>query len=154
MTEEPKQNADEKVANEVQSSRRAVLKGMLNVTGALSLGGILYGAYQFLSPGAGAVASVEIPLESIRNGGSTVFQFGTSPGILLRREDGSFKAFSLVCTHLACTVQWNPEKKTFFCPCHDGFFDEEGKVISGPPPGPLEALKVEVKGNQVLVGAG
>ncbi len=86
-------------------------------------------------------------------GGAYPFQYGTSPGLLFRGEEGSMKAFSLVCTHLACTVSWNPERKNFYCPCHEGLFDAEGHVISGPPPAPLERFKVEVKGDKAVIGA-
>ena len=153
MTEEPKQEKTMESSTEVQTSRRILLKGLLGFVGAFGLGSFLYGGYRFLAPGAGAYASVEIPLNDISNGEAHPFQYGTSPGILFRGEDGTFRAFSLVCTHLACTVNWNPEKRTFYCPCHDGLFDAEGNVISGPPPTPLERLKVEVKGDKVVVGA-
>jgi Rieske Fe-S protein len=42
------------------------------------------------------------------------------------------------CTHLGCTVNWKPEAKAFLCPCHDAKFDENGKVLGGPPPRPLD----------------
>jgi cytochrome b6-f complex iron-sulfur subunit len=137
----------------LEATRRGLLKGLFGFIGALGLGGVIYGGYRFLAPGAGAAASVEIPLDDVPAGGAYPFQYGTAPGLLFKGEDGSMKAFSLVCTHLACTVNWNPEKRTFHCPCHDGLFDEDGKVISGPPPTPLERLKVEVKGDKIVVGA-
>jgi menaquinol-cytochrome c reductase iron-sulfur subunit len=42
------------------------------------------------------------------------------------------------CTHLACTVNWNPEAQAYICPCHDGKFSKDGAVLSGPPPRPLD----------------
>jgi cytochrome b6-f complex iron-sulfur subunit len=95
---------------------------------------------------------VEIAIGEIPEGGALPFQYGGAPGILFRAEDGTFKALSLVCTHLACTVSWNSEKREFYCPCHEGFFDAEGKAVSGPPPAPLERWKVEVKGEKVVIG--
>jgi len=134
-------------------TRRKVLKGMIGLLGAIGLGNVLYGTYRFWAPGAGGQVAVEIPLSQIPEGGNVMFQYGGSPGILFRLEDGSFKALSLVCTHMACTVSWNPEKREFYCPCHEGFFDAEGKVLSGPPPTPLEKWKAEVKDDKVVVGA-
>ncbi len=136
----------------IQITRRALLKGVIGILGAFGLGGLFYGMYRFLSPGSGGGTPVEISLSEIPAGGAQYFQYGGSPGILFRGEDGSFKAFSLVCTHLACTVTWRPERNEFYCPCHDGFFDAEGKVLSGPPPGPLERWKVEVKGDKAVIG--
>jgi cytochrome b6-f complex iron-sulfur subunit len=141
------------VASDILTTRRILLKGLLSLVGGLSLGGLIYGIYRFLAPRAGADASVEISLRDIPLGGAYPFQYGASPGVLFRGEEGSMKAFSLVCTHLACTVAWNPEKKNFYCPCHEGLFDAEGHVISGPPPAPLERFKVEVKGDRVVIGA-
>jgi cytochrome b6-f complex iron-sulfur subunit len=156
MSEEPERNGLEKdpaLTSEPQASRRTVLKGLFSFVGALSLGGLSYGIYRFLAPGAGASAPIEIPLHDLLPGAAYPLQYGSSPGLLLRGDDGTVRAFSLVCTHLACTVSWNPEKKNFYCPCHEGLFDAEGRVISGPPPAPLERLKVEVKGDKVIIGA-
>ena len=136
-----------------ETTRRALLKGVCGAVSALGIGFLAYGGYRFLAPDAGGSAPVEVPVNEIPAGGAAFIQYGGSPGILLRGEDGAFKAFSLVCTHLACTVTWNAEKKEFYCPCHDGFFDSEGKVLSGPPPSPLERWRVEVKGDKVVVGA-
>ena len=138
--------------SQMQTTRRALLKGVFGALSALGLGFLAYGGYRFLAPGAGGGEPVEIPMEKISAGGAAFFQYGGSPGILLRSEEGTFRAFSLVCTHLACTVTWKADKKEFYCPCHDGFFDSDGKVLSGPPPGPLERWKVEVKGDKVVVG--
>jgi cytochrome b6-f complex iron-sulfur subunit len=136
-----------------ETTRRALLKGICGAVSALGAGFLAYGGYRFLAPDAGGGAPVEVPVDEIPAGGTAFIQYGGSPGILLRGEDGAFKAFSLVCTHLACTVVWNGEKKEFYCPCHDGFFDSEGRVVSGPPPSPLERWRVEIKGDKVVVGA-
>ncbi|MGE5254034.1 MAG: ubiquinol-cytochrome c reductase iron-sulfur subunit [Planctomycetaceae bacterium] len=141
------------VSLQVQATRRGLLKGVLGAISAFGLGSVIYAFYRFLAPGAGGGAPVEIPLNEISSGGTAYFQYGGAPGILLRGEDGTLRAFSLVCTHLACTVIWNGEKREFHCPCHDGFFDEEGRVLSGPPPAPLDRWKVEVQGNKVIIGA-
>jgi cytochrome b6-f complex iron-sulfur subunit len=132
--------------------RRKVLKGIFGLLGAIGLGNVLYALGRFYAPGASGQAAVEMALSEIPEGGSVSFQYGGVPGILFRAEDGTFKAYSLMCTHLACTVSWNPEKREFYCPCHEGFFDAEGKVLSGPPPAPLERWKVEVSGEKVVVG--
>ena len=137
----------------METTRRALLKGVFGALSACGLGFLAYGGYRFLAPSAVGGEPVEIPLSQISAEESAFFHYRGSPGILLRNEEGTFNAFSLVCTHLACTVTWKAEKKEFYCPCHDGFFDSDGKVLSGPPPSPLERWKVEVKGDKVVVGA-
>jgi len=46
---------------------------------------------------------------------------------------GKITALSPVCTHAGCIVNFNPEEKTWDCPCHGGRYDIDGNVISGPP---------------------
>jgi len=143
------------VANESNPlivTRRGVLKGIYGLLVTCGLGGLLYGLYRFMAPGGGAAAPVEVPLSAGPEGGSYTFQYGTTPAILLHEEEGKVQAFSLVCTHMACTVVWQGEKKEFYCPCHDGYFDANGKVLSGPPPAPLERLQVALLDDKVRVG--
>jgi Rieske Fe-S protein len=45
------------------------------------------------------------------------------------------------CTHLSCTVNWSDADKVYLCPCHDAKFSEQGLVLDGPPPRPLEHYK-------------
>lgn len=80
-----------------------------------------------------------------------VFKFGTSPGILIHSKEGEFRAFSAVCTHLTCTVFYETDTETIFCPCHNGRFDLSGNVVSGPPPAPLESFRVEISGEEIIV---
>ncbi len=134
------------------TSRRGLLKGIGAFWAAVGLGSIFYAVYRFLAPGGGAVLSVEVPLAEIPAGGSYAFQLGGLPGIVIHDENGSLRAYSLVCTHLACTVVWKPEKKEFHCPCHDAIFDSGGIVRSGPPPSPLERLNVQIQNEKIIIG--
>ena len=70
---------------------------------------------------------------------------------ILINVDGKIKAFSRICTHLGCEVEWLPDEKIFFCPCHLGKYDENGKNIAGPPPRPLDQFKVTIKDNYIYV---
>jgi cytochrome b6-f complex iron-sulfur subunit len=58
---------------------------------------------------------------------------------LLVFEDAEQKlhALSARCTHEGCTVQYVPGDSLIWCACHNGRFDLQGRVISGPPPRPL-----------------
>ena len=94
---------------------------------------------------------VTFPLADLRIGGSQEITYGGLPVMVLRTKE-SIKAFSLICTHLGCIVQWRDDKTEFYCPCHDGSFDQFGEVVAGPPPVPLEQFPVRVIGEQVIVG--
>lgn len=65
--------------------------------------------------------------------------------------DGQIVTFSMVCRHKKCTVDWVSEVKEFQCPCHEGVYDAYGKVLDGPPPGPLFRFKTEVRGEEIWV---
>jgi Rieske Fe-S protein len=80
-----------------------------------------------------------------------IFKFGSAPAVLINTQEGKLLAFSAVCTHLTCTVTYEADTGTLYCPCHNGRFDLSGSVISGPPPRPLEAYDVEVVGDDIFV---
>ena len=82
---------------------------------------------------------------------SKIFKFGAYPAILVNTADGQLVALTAVCTHLTCTVRYESDSGTLYCPCHNGRFDLAGNVISGPPPAPLETFKVEVVGEDIFV---
>ncbi len=44
-----------------------------------------------------------------------------------------FVALSSTCPHLGCQVRFEAPQQRFFCPCHNGTFDPEGKATGGPP---------------------
>ncbi|OGO27696.1 MAG: hypothetical protein A2W33_01870 [Chloroflexi bacterium RBG_16_52_11] len=74
-------------------------------------------------------------------------------GVYVLTDNGrDFIAMSNICTHLGCRVRWIADKEIFLSPCHNGVFDREGKVISGPPPRPLDRYEVKVENDQLLIG--
>jgi cytochrome b6-f complex iron-sulfur subunit len=69
----------------------------------------------------------------------------------LRREGGRVVARSLTCTHFACEVRWRPDEEDYLCPCHDGRFGPNGRVLGGPPNRPLPELPVRIEGSAVIL---
>jgi len=88
----------------------------------------------------------ELPVNS-----GKVFRFGNKPGILVHTKPGEYVAFSAICSHLDCTVQYRADFKHVWCACHNGHFDLTGKNIEGPPPRPLEAYKVDIREEDIIV---
>ena len=41
------------------------------------------------------------------------------------------------CPHLGCALQWNPQERSWDCPCHGSRFDEEGRLLDNPATGDL-----------------
>jgi menaquinol-cytochrome c reductase iron-sulfur subunit len=60
-------------------------------------------------------------------------------------------AISATCTHLGCIVTWDDEQQIFKCPCHDGRYNPEGKVISGPPPAPLRRHQTKIEDGKIFL---
>ncbi|MBI4539565.1 MAG: Rieske (2Fe-2S) protein [Gemmatimonadetes bacterium] len=73
--------------------------------------------------------------------------------VLVLNVGGEVKAFSAICTHLGCIVLWDEGGQFIHCPCHDGRFDTNGQVISGPPPAPLPAIPVAVEEGRIYLGS-
>jgi Rieske Fe-S protein len=75
-------------------------------------------------------------------------------GILVN-INGEYKAYSSVCPHLNCSVQWMPEKsekEKLFCNCHNGSFDPaSGAVTGGPPPKGLTVFTIEKRGTDIFL---
>jgi len=70
-------------------------------------------------------------------------------------EDGrDFIALSNICTHLGCRVRWVGDQGNFFCPCHNGVFDKQGGVVSGPPPRPLDRYDLKVEDGELYILGG
>ena len=73
-----------------------------------------------------------------------------NPAWVVRPSGDTFVAFSAICTHSGCTVQFEPSRVEFICPCHGGIFDgRTGQVLQGPPPSPLASIAVQVVNGQI-----
>lgn len=87
-------------------------------------------------------------VDSVPVGGAVDFAYPSEHDqcVLVRLDEETFTAFSRQCTHLSCSVVPEPEKRRFYCPCHEGAFDlATGSPIAGPPRRPLARIKMEFK---------
>ncbi len=117
---------------------------------------ILYPVTRYLIPPAAAesaASSVTLPFtpDEIGPNSGRLFKFGNRAGILVKTPDGELRAFSAACTHLECTVQYREDLSRIWCACHNGHFDLTGRNVAGPPPTPLDAFEVNVRGDQIVV---
>lgn len=137
-------------------SRRRLSAWLLGTGGGGLLAAVLYPVIRYLIPPKvreSTVSSVTLPFttdEVARNSGR-IFKFGNQPGIVIRTPTGEFRAFSARCTHLDCIVQYRDDLSEIWCACHNGHYDLNGRVVSGPPPGPLPVFDVGIRGNQIVV---
>lgn len=154
MSELGAQRLAEAVKPEKKMSRRDFIDWIIRGGIFATLSGMLFPALAYIWPvmgrGPGSdmqeVATVdEIPVGAAKK----VILSGSA--LLLIRTPQAFKAFSAICTHLGCVVDWNGPKKEIVCPCHAGVFDLEGRVVSGPPPRPLPSYAVRVANGKVFI---
>jgi glycine/D-amino acid oxidase-like deaminating enzyme/nitrite reductase/ring-hydroxylating ferredoxin subunit len=74
-------------------------------------------------------------------GEGTVIDVAGESTAVYKNSDGQVHSLSAICTHMGCTVEFNPADTTWDCPCHGSRFAVDGTVIHGPastrlPPGP------------------
>ena len=136
-------------------NRRTFLDALLGTGFVSTVMAIVYPVWRYLIPplsGEPATESVAAAQASrVQTNSGLIFKFGSKPALLLRTPDGELRAFNAVCTHLECTVQYKPDTSQIWCPCHNGFYDLAGNVVSGPPPRALERLAVNQRGDEVVV---
>lgn len=87
--------------------------------------------------------------DAVTPGRSLLFRYPTDddPCILVCDPEGQFRAYSQVCTHLACAVVYRREENVLFCPCHNGGFNVvAGDPIFGPPTRRLPRVRLERRG--------
>jgi len=122
---------------------------------AASVVSFLYPALRYIIPPpvpeSTSRSVVAAKAEELKRNTGKIFKFGSRPALLVRSADGTYRAFSAVCTHLNCTVQYRAELHEIWCACHNGLYDLEGRNVSGPPPRPLEVFEVHVQGEDVVV---
>jgi len=61
---------------------------------------------------------------------------------VFKDDHSEVHAVSAVCTHLYCTLGWNPADRTWDCSCHGSRFAVDGSVLHGPATAPLEPKSV------------
>ena len=74
--------------------------------------------------------------------------------VYLRRTGEKLVALHVSCPHAGCFVDYVPDQRSFFCPCHNSYFALSGAVSDpkSPSPRPLDELEVEVRnGTEVWV---
>jgi Rieske Fe-S protein len=132
-------------------SRRVVLLGgaAIGTAAALAACGEDSGSGSTAQSGSDASAGAELNVADVPVGGGTIV---ASPGVVVTQpSQGSFKAFSAVCTHQGCLVS-KVENGRIICACHNSMFSAaDGSVVSGPATRALAARNVTVSGDTLTV---
>ncbi len=136
-------------------NRRDFLSYILSISGLGFIASVLYPILAYLKPPKQSEVEVSnvlaCKLSELEKETHKIIRFGNKPVILIRTADDKLVAFSAICTHLDCTVQYRKDFGTIWCACHNGKYDLTGRNISGPPPRPLDPYKVILKGEDIYI---
>ena len=86
-------------------------------------------------------------------GESKMIRYGRIPVLIFKTTppQRELRIFEATCTHFDCPVGYLAEENRIFCGCHNGYYDVDGRVLSGPPPRPLEAFYWKFTGDKLLI---
>jgi thiosulfate dehydrogenase (quinone) large subunit len=132
-------------------TRRAALVRALGFTAAATaaLAGVSVAARGSL-PARPRRAGVRLAESSaLAPGEALSVSISGEPALVLRGEDGAVRAFSAVCTHQGCEVEWRDGE--IRCPCHHARFDVvSGAPLRGPAGEPLSVVRVVERGGEIV----
>ncbi len=159
MTNQSEERPVHEAVSSGDTSRKRFIGWLLGTSAGAFLAAVFYPVVRYLIPplaaeSAASTVTLAIRPEDIAANTAEIFKFGSRAGILLRTPSGELRAFSAICTHLSCIVQYRPDLGHIWCACHNGHFDLNGRNISGPPPAPLEAFTVNVREDRIVVSKG
>jgi cytochrome b6-f complex iron-sulfur subunit len=137
---------EEVITKEKSSTRRHFIDVLLGTSVLAWLGSVVYPIIRYLKPlpqtGPGGPTHLTRDESSKLEQKQFVIVPVSGQRVIVVQAQERVFAFSAKCTHEGCTVTYLPNQSVIWCPCHDGRFDLNGRVLSGPPPRPLTQFAV------------
>ena len=96
------------------------------------------------------IEQTDYPLAS---GTSRKLMYGPITALLIQTPGprSILKVFVATCTHLDCPVGYDPQRNHIFCPCHEGYYHVDGRVMSGPPPRRLQEFYHRFRDGKLII---
>jgi cytochrome b6-f complex iron-sulfur subunit len=128
--------------------RRSFLDLLLGVGVLGTAGSALFPVFKYLKPLPLEAAGGPLRLSDrdsaiLEREQFVIVSAGSKRAIVFRDARSQLRALSAKCTHEGCTVQYLAGESIIWCACHNGRFDIDGRVLSGPPPKPLAEYAVQ-----------
>lgn len=140
------------MVNNRSITRRRLLGYAWILAAAVVVGELIIGTFAFLWPrkkqGKGEKIFIAGKVNDFKVGEVISFR---KEKAFVQKVEGGFMAFSAVCPHLGCVVNWNEIQKSFECPCHGAKFSRNGEVLEGPPPRPLDLYKLKIVEGKIVI---
>ncbi len=134
-------------------SRRELLQFAVLTSGALFAGTTLLAILRQLSSLRRGTPQAIVQASQVAEGEVFYFNYPDpdDQAVLLHLPGGQYVAYSQKCTHLSCSVYYQPNQKRLYCPCHDGVFDvQTGQPVSGPPQRRLPRITLRRDGDTIV----
>lgn len=90
-------------------------------------------------------------VSNVRDGWERLEKVKLGAAWLVRSPEGRVRAFSTVCPHLGCGIDWDEKTAKFNCPCHQSGFGLDGVCQYGPAPRGLDELEVVTTSDEIRV---
>ena len=137
-------------------SRRGFIDIMLGLGSFGAAASVIYPVLRYLKPlgPSGAQGPVKLTKEEqarLEREKMLIVRAGTTRILVFEDGQQQLRALDARCTHEGCTVQFVPGESLIWCACHNGKFDLDGKVLSGPPPRPLAQYSCQREADGCLV---
>ncbi len=137
-------------------SRRSFLDWLLGLGVVGTLAAAILPIFRYLKPlpQQGASGPVHLSAQdtaTLDHDQFVIVRSGATRLLVFEDSSQKLRCLSAKCTHEGCTVQYVPGDGVIWCACHNGRFDVDGRVISGPPPRPLEAFRVDKEGKDIVI---
>jgi cytochrome b6-f complex iron-sulfur subunit len=146
------------MANAGETLEAPKRRNFLNALVGLGLvgwaGSILYPVLRYLRPlsetATGPLKLTPAELTKVETDHFVIARQGTRK-VIVFDANGEIRALDAKCTHEGCTVQFSAADGIIVCACHNGKYDLDGRVLSGPPPRPLTQWAVSKDGDNVTL---
>jgi Rieske Fe-S protein len=93
----------------------------------------------------------ELPLQNLPENSSLYTEIDDEKILIIRKNGNDILAYSAVCTHKNCTVNFRRDMKDIFCDCHESSFNLDGVPINGPATEPLPKYKAGIENGKIIV---
>ena len=137
-------------------SRRQLITGF--ITGSLAslaayalypVAGFLFFKKKIPLPEAVTVPLADV--EKLAPNSAVYFKYGRLPGVLLKTASGELRPFRPSARTWTALCSTGLTRSRFFCACHEGYFDDAGINVAGPPPRPLDVFELTQEGGRLVL---
>lgn len=138
-------------------SRRDFINALWALTGTAALAEFTFVGLRFLAPRPtqGEFGGVFNLGDALQYPAGSVTPVEAGRFYLVHLKEGGFLAIYRRCTHLGCSVPYDPGSGQFVCPCHGSAFTADGDVLNAPAPRPLDLFSIALSElGELLVDTG